>query len=140
MGIFSFLDQQPKSLLGLDISSSAVKLLEISRSGSRYKVESYLVRPLPPNTVIEKNINNVEALAETIRKVVSQAKAKAKDAAVAVSGSSVITKVIEMPALVIFPIWVGFSVRTWMIWKSVKSLSLLRLKFSAKPFLINVKT
>ena len=139
MGIFSFLDQQPKSLLGLDISSSAVKLLEISRSGSRYKVESYLVRPLPPNTVIEKNINNVEALAETIRKVVSQAKAKAKDAAVAVSGSSVITKVIEMPALVIFPIWVGFSVRTWMIWKSVKSLSLLRLKFSAKPFLINVK-
>ena len=98
MGIFSFLDQQPKSLLGLDISSSAVKLLEISRSGSRYKVESYLVRPLSPNTVVEKNINNVEALAETIRKVGSQAKAKSKDAAVAVSGSSVITKVIEMPA------------------------------------------
>mgnify|MGYP000282773852 CR=1 FL=1 len=98
MGIFSFLDQQPKSLLGLDISSSAVKLLEISRSGSRYKVESYLVRPLPPNTVVEKNINDVEALADTIRKVVSQSRAKAKDAAVAVFGSSVITKVIEMPA------------------------------------------
>ena len=85
MGIFSFLDQQPKSLLGLDISSSAVKLLEISRSGSRYKVESYLVRPLPPNTVVEKNINDVDALADTIRKVVSQAKAKAKDAAVEVA-------------------------------------------------------
>lgn len=98
MGIFSFLDQQPKSLLGLDISSSAVKLLEISRNGSRYKVESYLVRPLPPNTVVEKNINDVDALADTVRKVVSQAKAKAKDTAVAVSGSSVITKVIEMPS------------------------------------------
>ena len=98
MGIFSFLYQQPKSLLGLDISSSAVKLLEISRSGSRYKVESYLVRPLPPNTVVEKNINDVEALADTIRKVVSQSRAKAKDAAVAVYGSSVITKVINMPA------------------------------------------
>jgi type IV pilus assembly protein PilM len=98
MGIFSFLDQQPKSLLGLDISSSAVKLLEISRNGSRYKVESYLVRPLPPNTVVEKNINDVDALSDTIRKVVSQAKAKAKDTAVAVSGSSVITKVIEMPS------------------------------------------
>lgn len=96
MGIFSFLDQQPKSLLGLDISSSAVKLLEISRNGSRYKVESYLVRPLPPNTVVEKNINDVDALSDTIRKVVSQA--KAKDTAVAVSGSSVITKVIEMPS------------------------------------------
>lgn len=96
MGIFSFLDQQPKSLLGLDISSSAVKLLEISRNGSRYKVESYLVRPLPPNTVVKKNINDVDALSDTIRKVVSQA--KAKDTAVAVSGSSVITKVIEMPS------------------------------------------
>jgi len=96
MGIFSFLDQQPKTLLGLDISSSAVKLLEISRNGSRYKVESYLVRPLPPNTVVEKNINDVDALSDTIRKVVSQA--KAKDTAVAVSGSSVITKVIEMPS------------------------------------------
>lgn len=96
MGIFSFLDQQPKSLLGLDISSSAVKLLEISRNGSRCKVESYLVRPLPPNTVVEKNINDVDALSDTIRKVVSQA--KAKDTAIAVSGSSVITKVIEMPS------------------------------------------
>jgi type IV pilus assembly protein PilM len=98
MGLLSFLDQQPKSLLGLDITSSAVKLLEISRNGNRYKVESYMVRPLPPNTVVEKNINDVEALAEIIRKVVSQAKAKARDTAVAVSGSSVITKVIEMPA------------------------------------------
>ncbi len=96
MVIFSFLDQQPKSLLGLDISSSAVKLLEISRNGSRCKVESYLVRPLPPNTVVEKNINDVDALSDTIRKVVSQA--KAKDTAIAVSGSSVITKVIEMPS------------------------------------------
>ena len=98
MGLLSFLDQQPKSLLGLDITSSAVKLLEISRNGNRYKVESYMVRPLPPNTVVEKNINDVEALAEIIRKVVNQAKAKARDTAVAVSGSSVITKVIEMPA------------------------------------------
>ncbi|MDO7653173.1 MAG: shikimate kinase AroK, partial [Porticoccus sp.] len=97
MGIFSFLDKQPKCLLGLDISSSAVKLLEISRNGNRYRVESYLVRPLPPNTVVEKNINDVDALADTVRKVVSQSKAKAKDTAVAVSGSSVITKVIEMP-------------------------------------------
>lgn len=99
MGILSFLgSNKPRSLLGLDITSSAVKLLEISRSGDDYKVESYMVRPLPPNTVVEKNIADVDVLAETIRAVVSGAKAKARDAAVAVSGSSVITKVIEMPA------------------------------------------
>lgn len=98
MGIFNFLDKQSKSVLGVDITSSTVKVLELSKSGRRYKVESYLVKPLAPNTVVEKNISNVNALAETIRKVVSQAKVKARDAAVAVAGSAVITKVIEMPA------------------------------------------
>ena len=35
-------------LLGIDISSTSVKLLELSRSGSKFKVESYAVEPLPP--------------------------------------------------------------------------------------------
>lgn len=97
MGIFSFLDRKSKSTLGVDITSSTVKLLELSKSGSGYKVESYLVKPLPPNTVVEKDIKDIEALADVMRKVVAQAKVKNKDAAVAVAGSSVITKVIEMP-------------------------------------------
>ena len=97
MGIFSFLDRQAKPTLGIDITSSTVKLLELSKSASGYKVESYLVKPLAANTVVEKNINNVDDLADVIRKVVGQAKVKTKDVAVAVAGSAVITKVIEMP-------------------------------------------
>ena len=42
-------------MLGLDISSTSVKLLELSRSGGNYKFESYGVEPLPENAVIEKN-------------------------------------------------------------------------------------
>lgn len=98
MGILGFLDKKSKPLLGLDITSTTVKLLELSKSGGRYKVETYMVRPLPPNTVVEKNINDVEALADTIRKLVSQAKPKTRDVAVAVAGSAVITKLIEMPS------------------------------------------
>ena len=97
MGILGFLDTKSKALIGLDISSSAVKLLELSKSGGRVKVESYMVRPLPPNTVVEKNIANVEALSDVLQKLVSQSKTKTKDVAVAVAGSAVITKVIEMP-------------------------------------------
>ena len=48
MGLFS---QKKVPLLGLDISSTAVKLLELSqqsgRGGVRYRVESYAVEPLP---------------------------------------------------------------------------------------------
>lgn len=98
MGIFSLFKQRARPLVGLDISSSAVKLLELSRSGGRYRVESYMARPLPPNTVVEKNVGDLAALSDTIQILIQQAKPKSKDAAVAVAGSAVITKVIEMPA------------------------------------------
>ncbi len=91
-----------QAMLGLDISSTAVKLLELSmntgRAGTRYRVEAYGVEPLPPNSVVEKNIADVEAVGQAIRKVVKRSGTRAKQAAVAVSGSAVITKVITMPA------------------------------------------
>ncbi|MBI5460807.1 MAG: pilus assembly protein PilM [Gammaproteobacteria bacterium] len=84
--------------LGLDISSTAVKLLELSKSGGRYRVESYAVEPLPPNSVVEKSVTDAEAVGEAIRRAVKRSGTRAKEAAVAVAGSSVITKVIPMPA------------------------------------------
>jgi len=92
-----FSKKQPP-VLGLDISSTAVKLLELSHSGGRYRVESYAVEPLPLNSVVEKNISDVEAVGEAIRRAVKRSGSKTKHAAVAVAGSAVITKVISMPA------------------------------------------
>jgi type IV pilus assembly protein PilM len=85
-------------LVGVDISSTAVKLLQLSRSGDRYRVEHYAVEPLPPNAVVEKNIVEVEAVGEAIRRALSRSGSKAKYAAAAVAGSAVITKIIPMPA------------------------------------------
>ncbi len=84
--------------LGIDISSTAIKLLELSRSGSRYRVESYAVEPIPPNSVVEKNITDVEAVGEAIARAVKKSGSKTKAAAVAVAGNAVITKMISMPA------------------------------------------
>jgi len=95
--VFLFGRKKPP-LVGLDISSTAVKLLELSRSGERYRVEAYAVEPLPPNAVVEKNIADVEAVGETIRRAVRRSGTRARHAAVAVAGSAVITKVITMPA------------------------------------------
>ena len=85
-------------LVGVDISSTAVKLLQLSRSGDRYKVEHYAVEPLPPNAVVEKGIVEVEAVGEAIRRALSRSGSKAKHAAAAVAGSAVIIKLIPMPA------------------------------------------
>ena len=96
--VFSFLNKGPNTMLGLDISSTSVKLLELSRSGGKYRVESYGVEPLPENAVVEKNIADEEAVGESIQRLVERSKTKIKNAAVAVAGSAVITKTIEMSA------------------------------------------
>ena len=85
-------------LLGLDISSTSVKLLELSRSGDRYRVEAYGVEPLPPNAVVEKNISDVEGVGDAVKRLMSRSKASTTQVAVAVAGSAVITKTIEMDA------------------------------------------
>jgi len=90
--------QQP--LLGIDIGSTAVKLIELSRVGAstagQYQVDRYAIEPLPPNAMAEKKIADVQAVGQTIARAVRRAETKNKRAAVAISGSAVITKTIAM--------------------------------------------
>ena len=85
-------------VVGVDISSTSVKLLELTRSGGRYRVESYAVEPLPPNSVMEKNITDTQLVGEAIGRAVKKSGTRTRAAACAVAGSSVITKVISMPS------------------------------------------
>lgn len=98
MGFRDFFKQKQPAILGLDISSTAVKLLELSQVGDNIRVENYAVEPLPANSVVEKNIADVEAVGEAIRRAVKRSGSRTKLTAVSVAGSSVITKVIPMPA------------------------------------------
>lgn len=83
-------------MLGVDISTTAVKILQLSPSGNKYKLDNYIIRPLPANSVVEKNISDIDAVGECIAQAVGILKPSLKDAAVA--GSAVITKTIEMNA------------------------------------------
>ncbi len=94
--VFGLFSKKSSSVIGLDISSTSVKLLELSRSGDLYRVEAYAVEPLPPNAVAEKNISDVDGVGEAIKRVLARAKTTTKSVAVAVAGSAVITKTIEM--------------------------------------------
>ena len=89
-------------LIGIDISSTAIKLLELSQAAGAtadlYRVEAFAVEPLPPSAVVEKKISDIDAVGQGIKRAVVSLGTKAKRAAVAVSGSAVITKVIAMTA------------------------------------------
>ena len=71
-------------VVGIDISATAIKLLELSRSGGRYRVESYAVEPLPPDSVVDKNITDIDAVGEAIGRAVKKSGTKTKHAAAAV--------------------------------------------------------
>ena len=86
-----------QTLIGLDISSSSVKLLELAKKGDKFQVETYAIEQLPPNAVNDKQITDPKAVGEVIARVVNRAGSRAKHAAVAVAGASVITKIVQMP-------------------------------------------
>lgn len=94
----NWFNRKQNPVLSIDISTAAVKLLELSKIGSDYHVESYAVVSLPQNAVIEKNITDVNVIADAIKLAVKKSGTKLKQAAVAVSESAVMTKIITMPA------------------------------------------
>ena len=85
-----------KGLIGVDISSTSVKVLELSLKSGRYWVESYALVPLPEGSVVEKNILNPESVAESLERAINLANPQTTIAALAVPTSMVITKTIEM--------------------------------------------
>lgn len=91
------LSAKARPLLGLDITTSSVKLIELSMSGGQYRVESYAAEATPPNSINEKAIVDANAVGDAIKRAVKRSGARAKDAAVAISGDAAITKVIQMP-------------------------------------------
>lgn len=87
-----------KGLIGVDITSATVKLIELRRNGQHFHVESYAVRPLSEGTVVERRIRNMNEVVDVIRRVVEQAKPRTRRAAVAVPASAAITKTLTLPA------------------------------------------
>ncbi|MEQ1410071.1 pilus assembly protein PilM [Acinetobacter indicus] len=87
-----------KGLIGVDISSTSVKLLELSVKNDRYWVESYALVPLSEGSVVEKNILNPEAVGDAIERAFNLANTPTTAAALAIPTSMVISKIIEMDA------------------------------------------
>ena len=86
-----------RPLLGLDITTSSIKLIELSTAGGQYRVESYAAEATPVNSINEKSIVDAEAVGEAVRRAVKRSGTKNTEVALAISGDAAITKVIQMP-------------------------------------------
>ncbi|HEX5337562.1 MAG TPA: type IV pilus assembly protein PilM, partial [Gallionella sp.] len=95
-----FLQTKTPPLIGVDISSSSVKLVELSeapKSGG-YIVERYAIEPLPKDAVTDGNINNLDAVSESLQRAWKRLGGRIKNVSMALPAAAVITKKILLPA------------------------------------------
>ncbi|HSA88884.1 MAG TPA: pilus assembly protein PilM [Burkholderiales bacterium] len=96
---FDLFTAKAPPLFGLDISSSSVKMLELVDGGrGGYRVERYAIEPLPRDCVVDGNINNLEAVTESVKRAHARMGTRTKHVAMAVPSGAVISKKIIVPA------------------------------------------
>src|SRR5918999_353748 len=90
---------KPVPLVGADLSSSAIKLVELSEAGkSLYRLERYAIEPLPRDAIVEGNINNLEAVSDALKRCHKRLGTGIRNVALALPNAAVISKKIFVPA------------------------------------------
>jgi type IV pilus assembly protein PilM len=85
-------------ILGVDISTSSAKVVEVVRDGKGYRLEHYAAEPMPPQLVRDKVIEDVEQVGEIVRRAVRRSGSRLRKGATAISGAHAIVRTIVLPA------------------------------------------
>jgi type IV pilus assembly protein PilM len=95
-----FLQTKMPPLVGVDIGTSSVKMVELNQlpKGAGFIVERYAIEPLPKEAVSDGNINNLDAVSESLRRAWKRLGGKIKNVSMALPSGAVITKKILLPA------------------------------------------
>jgi len=91
--------RKPKSVVGLDIGSSAVKAVELRSSAKSYRVAAIASEPIPPESIVDGAIVDSGAVADAIRRLFAGKGFKTKEVAASLSGNAVIVKKISLPIM-----------------------------------------
>ena len=92
--------KKSRSIVGLDIGSSAVKAVELKPAGKGLRVAAFGSEPVPPDSIVDGAIMDAGAVAESIRRVFEgNAAFTAKDVCASLSGNAVIVKKITLPVM-----------------------------------------
>jgi len=92
--------RKSKNLVGLDIGSSAVKLVELKDAkGGGYRLVKTGIEPLSPEAIVDGAIMDASLVVDTVNRVISSLNVRNNDFATSLSGHSVIIKKISLPAM-----------------------------------------
>ena len=95
-----FLHTKTPPLIGVDISASTIKMVELSEAPKKngYVVERYAIEALPKDAVVDGNINNLDAVSECLERALKRMGTRIKNVALALPAAAVITKKILLPS------------------------------------------
>ncbi len=91
--------KKDKTLLGLNIGSGYIKMIELKDSGSIYTLSNFGMAALPPDAIVDGTIMDMSAVANTITNLANNLKVKKKRISTSISGHSVIVKKIALPLM-----------------------------------------
>jgi type IV pilus assembly protein PilM len=91
--------QRNKELIGIDIGSSSVKLVQLKEVRGGYQLVNFGMAPLPPEAIVDNTVMDSAAVAGVIRGLVESRKVKTKNVATSISGHSVIIRKILLPIM-----------------------------------------
>lgn len=95
----SIFNPKLRPLVGVDISSTAVKMVELADAGKgQPRVERYAIEPLPKDAVVDGNLASVDAVSETLQRCWKRLGTSTRFVALALPSAAVITKKITLPA------------------------------------------
>jgi len=94
-----FLLNKKKDIVGIDIGSSSVKLVQLKEAKGVYQLVNVGVFPLPPEAIVDNTLIDSAAIANAIRVLITSLGIKIKDVACSISGNSVIIRKISLPVM-----------------------------------------
>jgi type IV pilus assembly protein PilM len=86
------LSKKTRNLVGLDIGSTSVKLVELGFSKGGYRLKRFAMSTLPPDIIVDRAVMDSSTLVETIKELFNKNRVKNRNVAISVSGFSVYTR------------------------------------------------
>ena len=94
-----FLFKKKKEVIGIDVGSSSIKLVQLKDNKGSYQLLNAGIIPLPPEAIVDNSLMDSSAIAGVVRNLVSSLGIKVKDVACSISGNSVIIRKIVLPTM-----------------------------------------
>lgn len=91
--------QKKKDVIGIDIGSSSVKLVQLREAKGSYQLVGLGMALLSPDAIVDNAIMDSSSIVDTIRNLVESQKLKTKNVAASISGHSVIIRKIQLPIM-----------------------------------------